>query len=229
MFIHGGVNTKGERLRDTWAFYLDEGKWSRLGDAPGEGRSGVDLACSRGRLWRFGGLDGQDTCSELEYLELPKGGHKLEGPGSLDDSKREWIVVEKAEEKAWPKARSNAAFHFITTGSGRDYLVLALGDSGDGRLCHDIWAYQLPTSNLSAAGLKDEIKNITPGVQSHEGEWAEVEVTKLEVGELEKGGGAWTGRKEFGSCVTGSKQFLLWGGRNEHGDVLGDGWWVKIE
>lgn len=51
----------------------------------------------------------------------------------------------------------------------------------------------------------------------------------MEVGEDEKQGGAWTGRSFFGSSMAGTKQFLLWGGLNEHNEALGDGWWVKIE
>lgn len=236
IFIHGGITSDGSRLLDTWAFYLDEGKWTRLSDAPGVARSGASIACCKGKLWRFGGFDGEKAVDSLDYYELPRP-HSIEHAGTLDDSKREWnvISVETSEEErsvAWPPARSMAALHYVTTGSGRDYLMLALGEGnsrlGEGRALQDIWAYQLPSSGLSGAGVKDAIRDKVPGVSSHKGQWAPVNITKIEVGEEEKHGGTWTGRTLFGSSMTGTKQFLLWGGVNERNETLGDGWWVKI-
>ncbi|KUJ17872.1 galactose oxidase [Mollisia scopiformis] len=230
VFIHGGCAADGSLWKDTWAFYLDEGKWTRLGDAPGAGRSGASIACCKGKLWRFGGWDGERVIEGLDVLELPKP-HSIELAGTLDDSRREWEVVSVEKEK--PQARSMAALHYVTTGNGRDYLVLALGEGdaqpGEGKLLQDLWAYQLPSSGLSGAGVKDAIREKIPGVSSHEGEWAPVEVTRIEIGEDEKQGGTWTGRSFFGSSMTGTKQFMLWGGLNELGEGLGDGWWVKIE
>lgn len=235
IFIHGGVASDGTRLSDTWAFYLDEGKWTKLSDAPGKGRSGASIAVCKGKLWRFGGFDGEKVVDELDYYELPRP-HSIELPGTLDDSKREWEVVEKSSKEGdptWPPARSMAALHYVTRGSGRDYLVLALGEGNswaeNGKLLQDIWAYQLPSAGLSGAGVKDAIRDKVPDVKTHEGQWAPVEVTKMEVSEEEKQGGTWTDRSSFGSSMTGTKQFLLWGGKNEHGEALGDGWWVKIE
>lgn len=76
----------------------------------------------------------------------------------------------------------------------------------DGKLLADIWAYQLPSSGLSGAGVKDAIRGALPGVKTHEGEWAPVEITGIEVGADEKRGGKWTGRSKFGSAMTGTKQ-----------------------
>jgi hypothetical protein len=209
-----------------------------LSDAPGAARSGASIACCKGNLWRFGGFDGDKVVDGLDFYELPRP-HSVEQPGTLDDSKGGWELVSVGSSNskeggltAWPAARSMAALHYVTTGNGRDYLVLALGegDSGaeNGRLLQDIWAYQLPSSGMSGAGVKDAIRDKIPGVSTHEGRWAPVKVTKMEVGEDEKQGGVWTGRSSFGSSMTGTKQFLLWGGMNEH-ETLGDGWWVKIE
>ncbi|KAE8449901.1 hypothetical protein EG329_007378 [Mollisiaceae sp. DMI_Dod_QoI] len=241
IFIHGGKASDGSLLRDTWVFYLDEGKWTRLADAPGMGRSAVGLVCDqKGRLWRFGGWNGEGMVGGLEYLVLPRP-HSIELPGTYDDSRKEWEVVEDSElgnsekEKQVnvPVAKSNAALHHVSTGNGRDYLVLALGEgnsqAGEKRLLQDIWAYQLRSSGLSGAGVKDAIRDHVPGVSSHEGQWAPVDVTRMEVGGDEKQGGTWTGRTLFGSSMTGTKQFILWGGVNEQNEVLGDGWWVKIE
>lgn len=51
----------------------------------------------------------------------------------------------------------------------------------------------------------------------------------MDVDENEKGGRAWTARKGFGTIITGTKGFMIWGGMNEGDEVMGDGWWVKIE
>ncbi|KAF8850401.1 hypothetical protein BDZ45DRAFT_717849 [Acephala macrosclerotiorum] len=212
VFVHGG------------------GRWTRLASSRSP-VSGAAITCSNRKLWRFGGWDGEKYLSELSCLEVESGKkHDLYRPGTLDESKREWESVEistklEAETKKvgeaslqWPTARSGAAMHFISTGNGRGYLVLALGEGQRG-LCQDIWAYQLPTSNLSGAGFKDGIKNKMPGVK----------VTKMEVDGDEKSRGAWTARNGFGSAVTGTKGFMVWGGMNEEGEVWGDGRWVKIE
>lgn len=242
IFVHAGCVSSGDTLlSDTWGFYFDEGKWTRLADAPGPARVGASIACSGGALWRYGGWDGEKVLGGLESFELPKS-QSVDHPGVLDLEKREWSAVSPVPKKDGkpslaPDARSNAALHFVTTGSGRDYLIIALGE-GDPQpdsdpkgtsLLQDIWAYQLPTSGTSGAGLKDAIRNKVPGVKSHECEWAPVEVVKIEIGENEKGAGTWSGRKLFGSSMTGTKLFMLWGGVDALGEVKGDGWVVKIQ
>lgn len=242
IFTHAGCASSGDAsLSDTWAFYLDEGKWTRLADAPGPARIGASIACSGGALWRYGGCDGEKVLGGLDRFELPKS-QNVDHPGTLDLEKREWSAISPAPAKDGkpnpePDARGNAALHFITTGNGRDYLIIALGtrepqpesQAKETSLLQDIWAYQLPTSRASSAGLKDAIRDKVPGVNSHEGEWAPVEVTKIEIGENEKGAGMWSGRKLFGSSMTGTNQFMLWGGVDVVGKVEGDGWLVKIQ
>lgn len=65
IYIHAGCASDGALLDDSWAFNLDEGKWSRLPDAPGAARCLTSIACGNGRLWRFGGFDGSNELNEL--------------------------------------------------------------------------------------------------------------------------------------------------------------------
>jgi len=156
----------------------------------------------------------------------------IERPGTCDDSK-EWreavvfVARSEKEEKA-PTARSMAALHYVMTGNKRDYSVLALGEEihewGEKSPLQDIWAHQLPTPGFSGAGLTDTIKQYVPG---HEGQWAPVEVTWIEVGEEKRG--TWTGRSMFRSSMTGMNQLMIWGGLGNGNGALGDGWLVKIE
>ncbi|PQE14076.1 Kelch domain-containing protein [Rutstroemia sp. NJR-2017a BBW] len=126
-----------------------------------------------------------------------------------------------------PSPRSSGALHFITTGNGRDYLLLALGEgerskeSTQENLLADLWAYQLPAPTFSGAGVKDAIRGALPKVETHEGEWSQLEITNIKVGEDEKKDGTWTGRR--------SKQFMIWGGVNPRDETLGDGWRVIVE
>ncbi|KAL2264832.1 hypothetical protein VTJ83DRAFT_7342 [Remersonia thermophila] len=60
--VHGGCLGDGSRAADVWAFDVRSRVWQRLPDAPGPARGGAALALSHraggGRLYRFGGFDG---------------------------------------------------------------------------------------------------------------------------------------------------------------------------
>lgn len=246
IFIQAGCASDGTRLSDTWAFYFDEGKWTRLADAPDPPRGGPSLAYGQGKLWRFGGYDGKSELGgQLDYLELPAS-RSIGQPGKDVDDNAEWKTLpfsfdtedSTSSSTTIPGNRSLAALHHITTGQGRDYLILALGEgdpsaighAGAGKFYQDIWAYQLPPSSFfTGAGVKDAIRERMPGLGSTKGQWARVDVTGMEVSETEKGGGKWTGRGWFGSDMTGGKQFMVWGGIDEGNERLGDGWMIVVE
>ncbi|KKY20945.1 putative kelch repeat protein [Phaeomoniella chlamydospora] len=238
IFIHAGCASDGSRLVDTWAFYLEEGKWARFPDAPGPARGGPALTYGQDMLWRFGGFDGKtELGGQLDYLEVPS---------TSNATASEWISLpfdfsetEASTTSSIPAPRSLAALHFVATGQGRDYLILALGEgdpskighAGAGKFFQDIWIYQLPAaSGYSGAGIKDMIKEKLPGLTgSTKGQWAQLDLTGVEVGAGEKQGGKWTGRGWFASDSTGTKQFLVWGGIDEGNERLGDGWIVVID
>lgn len=257
VFIHGGVSTDQTCLNDTWAFYLDEGKWTRLPDAPGPARYGSSLTCGQAKLWRFGGRseaeDGASTLHRsIDFVEYPTG-------GTLEDVKQALIrgnVNNSTQDSQWetedfltdepssdaPPPLHSAAVHYITTGNGRDYLLLALGSTStpsfsastpttpDPQDLHtEIWIYQLPPTPYSSARLKDSIREALPKVQSHRGEWSRLQISGMEVGADEDKGGAWTGRSRSGSAMTGTKQVMIWGGIGPRGETLGDGWRVIID
>ncbi|KAM3067960.1 hypothetical protein ACMFMF_009328 [Clarireedia jacksonii] len=237
IFIHGGMSSDGSYLADVWGFYLDEGKWERLPDAPSPPRINTSLACGRGKLWRFGGEgNGEKLGGALDFLELPPNGTIEDPIGNVKLGS--WQTWSFDESSKVPEPRSSAALHFITTGNGRDYLLLSLGEGDKSKesvstiqenLLADLWAYQLPASTFSGAGVKDTIRGALPMVKTHQGEWSQLEITKMSVGEDEEKDGTWTGRSQFGTAMTGSKQFMIWGGVNPRGERLGDGWRIIVE
>ncbi|KAH6845115.1 hypothetical protein B0I37DRAFT_176721 [Chaetomium sp. MPI-CAGE-AT-0009] len=75
VIIHGGCLAEpGARAADVWAFDVRSRVWQRLPDAPGAGRGGASLALGGGgggRLYRFGGFDGEAQAGgQLDFLEL---------------------------------------------------------------------------------------------------------------------------------------------------------------
>ncbi|ESZ92234.1 hypothetical protein SBOR_7360 [Sclerotinia borealis F-4128] len=242
VFIHGGLSSDGVCLNDLWVFYLEEGKWSKLPDAPGPPRNSSSLTCGRGKLWRFGGCEDSDDADSnphgsIDFLEYPTGGtlddvseSMVQGHTSNLKSTCQWETwdVDSSKTSEIPSPRSSAALHFITTGNGRDYLLLAL-EADDREVLSDIWIYQLPPAQYSSAQMKDVIREKLPGVESHRGDWSRLQISGIEVGADEEKGGAWTGRRRFGSSMTGTKQFMIWGGIGPGNETLGDGWRVIID
>ncbi|KAJ8060811.1 hypothetical protein OCU04_009895 [Sclerotinia nivalis] len=184
IFIHGGKSSDDVLSNDVWVFYLDEGKWTRLPDAPGLPRSGINLTCGQGKLWRFCGSkevsEHPNLQGTIDFLEYPTGGtvddvSKDLAHGSLSSSKIncQWEKLDTGSSKSLeaPFPRDYAVLHFITTGNGRDYLLLALG-SDDREYSSDIWVYQLPSSQYSGAKMKDVVREKLPGVESYMGEWS---------------------------------------------------------
>lgn len=253
VIVHAGCASNGGRLSDTWAFYLNQGRWSRLAEAPPPARGGTSICITQDRLYRFGGFDGKtELGGQIDYLDLPPPpafpNTSSTTPEALQKSSpaSEWhstpFALPGDEEKSTsppstvPANRSLAALHPVATGQGRHYLLLALGEgdpstighAGAGKFRQDIWAYTLPSPVMSGAGMKDAIRARIPGVGSEVGQWAKVEIKSLEVGAEEAHGGSWQGRGWFGSDGLG-KGFMLWGGLNEKNERLGDGWLLSID
>ncbi|KAL9110140.1 MAG: hypothetical protein Q9227_005334 [Pyrenula ochraceoflavens] len=254
VIIHAGCASDGTRLSDTWAFYLDQGRWSQLADAPAPGRGGTSITISSTRLYRFGGFDGNtELGGHIDYLDLPAAPTSVPDPDKTTadalqhaSPPTEWHSIsfalpsdaEKGTPSTLPADRSLAALHPVATGQGRNFLLLSLGEAdssssghaGAGKFHADLWAYVLPTASTTAAGVKDAVRARVPGLGSEEGIWSKVEIKGLAVGEEEIEGGKWTGRGWFGSAEDGSgKGFVVFGGVDETNERLGDGWIVKVE
>ncbi|PSR76441.1 hypothetical protein BD289DRAFT_378684 [Coniella lustricola] len=161
LLIHGGCFAAG-RANDTWAFDVRSRVWQELPSAPGPPRGGASIAVAAGRLYRFGGFNGEsEEGGQLDYLELgvdasrhevtlrAKDGWKsipappalLASTSSLEgEAEGEAAPINtamSASTSTWPGHRSVAGFQAVTIGGpqGRQYLLLTLGErdpSADG-------------------------------------------------------------------------------------------------
>lgn len=102
LVVHGGCFTEG-RASDTWAFDVRSRVWQELPAAPGAPRGGTSLAVASGKLWRFGGFNGEsEEGGQLDYL--PLGIDSFDDRGGAADvvlsAKGEWksILAEQVAE-----------------------------------------------------------------------------------------------------------------------------------
>lgn len=129
--IHGGCPASG-RVSDVWAFDIASRLWSQFPDAPSPARGGPSLTLSRERLYRFGGFDGEkELGGPVHFLRLTnsafddKGGKGELGVAPLTG---QWESVEPPVGTLTPGDRSVAGLQPVTTGQGRHYLLLFLGE-----------------------------------------------------------------------------------------------------
>jgi hypothetical protein len=170
LFIHAGCPSTG-RTNDLWGFDVRNRTWREYPSAPGKPRGGTSLAISKSRIYRFGGFNGEgEEGGQVDYIELGVdtfADFSGEGQGEvMISAKRGWdsLVFEGGADtnlaaqgkvggnRAVPGNRSVAGFQAVTTGMGREYLVLFLGErdpsseghDGAGKFYSDVWAFQAP-------------------------------------------------------------------------------------
>lgn len=235
VFIHGGCTAEG-RQADVWAFDVASRTWSKFPDAPGVARGGPCLTVAQGRLYRFGGFDGKtELGQQIDYLKLSrstfydKGGH-----GELVVlPKGKWESIPFPTGKIGPGNRSVAGLQPITTGQGRNFLLLFLGETepssggheSAGKFASDVWTFMLHPDGLTAASIKDATRQAV-GAETGEGSWAEVEVPEAT---MKEGTVDHPGKRGWFASDVGDGKVVIWGGVNEDNERLGDGWLLTVE
>jgi len=138
IFIHAGCAANG-RLRDLWAFDVEAKTWKELPSAPGPARGGTSLCFAGGKVWRFGGFDGEKEIGGfVDCFDV--------GSGEWEES-----VEFVADGKEGPGARSVAGFVPVVIGGGKLVLVAvfgeadpsSLGHEGAGKMLGDVWAFDV--------------------------------------------------------------------------------------
>jgi hypothetical protein len=131
LFVHAGCPASG-RTNDLWGFDIRSQTWKEYPTAPGKPRGGTALSISKHKIYRYGGFNGEsEEGGQLDILELgldtfnDKG-----GKGELTvTAKGNWETLDFFEENMnHPGNRSVAGFQTITTGMGREYLILMFGE-----------------------------------------------------------------------------------------------------
>ena len=239
IFIHGGCPAAG-RVADVWAFDLATRIWSSYPDAPGPARGGPNLTFTQNRLYRFGGFDGKTELGGLDYLNIPvstfndKGG---KGELTVIPTSGNWETAISPHEANTPGDRSVAGLQPITTGQGRNYLLLFLGEGNPSSLGHegagnfydDVWCYQLRPDGMTAARLKDATRQIV-GAKTGEGSWMQVEIPEAT---MTKGEHRHPGPRGWFASTSGHDldraSIILWGGVKGNNARADDGWILTVE
>ncbi|MCJ1231182.1 hypothetical protein MMC12_007859 [Toensbergia leucococca] len=240
IFIHGGCPTSG-RVADVWAFDIASQIWSRYPDAPGPARGGPGLAFTQNRLYRYGGFDGENELGgQLDYLDISVSTFDDKGAkGELAMSYRSgnWQSIKPSANSKVPGNRSVASLQPITTGQGRNFLLLFFGEkipssSGHetaGRFWDDVWAFQLRPDGKTAASFKDATRQLV-GATTSEESWEEVEIPEFTMTEGQR---PHPGERGWFASAPGQDidktSVVIWGGLNGNNERAGDGWNLKIE
>ncbi len=262
-FIHAGWLADGTRTSDVWAFDVHARTWKQLPDAPGPGRIGAALAIAKSRLYRFGGTDGTSALGgQLDVLLL--GLDEFDDQNSRGEigvfARGEWesIVAPTSSSPppesttssetarltsppaatttdSWPSPRSAANLSLVQAGGGREYLVLALGESvlstddAAGTFHADVWAFAVPPLGGTTASLTDAFLH-SVGRKTGEGRWTPVAVGPFDPDEeLDVQGPpprAWFGAAALGDLEENA--IFVAGGLGEGGARLGDGWILRL-
>lgn len=197
IFILGGRNTQtGEALSDALAFDVRTRTWSNIPVPNGPPVEGASLALVGTTLYYYGGKTVRpvpEATSNLQHLNVESVWKHAEGGTTPLNSGWTWEPTPHgAATPASPKApetgtttripkrpspRFAAPMVPLTTGQGRNYLLLTGGASpapaASTTLLDDIWAFQLPSDTRTAASAKDNIRQSLQR-ETREGAWDEL-------------------------------------------------------
>lgn len=255
LIICGGLSSPSSPLSDTWAFNIISQTWSSFPATPTASPSPPSLALSQNRLYLIS--SSSDLGSEIHYLPFTKETYKDargEGEAALAPAKAEWTTLPFPTNPLTPgpRPRKGAGLMPVTTGNGREYLVYFLGEKASQSASttteppssesksqesdppvfwSDIWSYQVPAVNMTAAGIKDATRSAM-GIATGEDTWAEVKVIAnveegAEEGKSHPGPRGWFAAAPVGRDIEGGG-VVIWGGVNGKGEIEGDGWLVNV-
>ena len=121
----------------------------------------------------------------------------------------------------------------VTTGQGRNYLLLLGGESQAGETLEDIWTLQLKPEGMTAASFKDAAR-MAIKKDTGEARWSEVkycndEGVMIEEGQHERGSGLRTGAAAAKGGEVDGATVVIWGGIGADGKARGDGMMITLE
>ncbi|KAI7277049.1 hypothetical protein KC335_g3 [Hortaea werneckii] len=233
IIVQGGKAKSGEQLHDIWAFDISSRTWAELPSLPSPMSGSSSLVMTEKRVYAF-------ARGQTSYMDLT--------PGTFDDRAGEgelgltplgpWCKFSSSatsdeEEPSHPGDREGATLVPVTTGQGRNYLLLLGGQTPLGEPLEDIWALQLKPEGMTAASFKDAARQ---AIRKDTGEmvWEEVKYYDSEgvmIQESQPGRG--TGRRKGMAVAKGTEvdgaSVVAWGGVGEDGRVRGDGVMVTVD
>ena len=209
-------------LNDLWAFDMSTRVWSPL-PSPSQlthSSPSASLAIVGSRLYTLvaGHAQVMDLIMQTDY-------HKTKDGLSPIAAMSPWTPLGQAPSSAGPGERVGSALEVVTTGQGRNYLLLVGGESAAENR-GDIWTLQLQPEGSTAASVKDAARKAI-GKGTGEKDWAEVKYFDSEgvmVQEGQAGRGIGQRRRFAWSRDTdedGGTVFVHGGAEN--GQIAGDG------
>ena len=168
---------------------------------------------------------------QIDYLDTPIA-ERDDAKGETVSNGGSWESVDDSS----PGNRSVAGLHPITTGQGRTYLLLLLGESDPsssghdaaGQFRDDVWSFQLQPANMTAASLKDAARRLV-GAKTGEHTWAKVDIPEasMKAGQIESPGSRGWFASAQGQDI-GTDTVVLWGGVSANNERAGDGWILTV-
>lgn len=244
--ISGGFSSEDHVLHDTWTFNIISRTWSSHPTTPSTSPYPPSLALTHNRLYLIS--SSSDLGSEIHYLPFTRETYsdsRGEGEVGLTTIKNEWTTLSFPTNPLTPgpRPRKGAGLIPVTTGNGREYLLYFFGERAsppmgektepsftDPVFWSDVWSYQVPAQNMTAAGIKDATRSAT-GISTGEGSWAEVKIVTVVEGDTEgkshPGPRGWFASSAIGRDIDGGG-VMLWGGVNGKKEVEGDGWIINV-
>lgn len=204
---------------------------------------GPSLTFTQNRLYRYGGFDGKSELGgPLTYLDLSVAmasstDQSDKAELALTPSTGKWEIIAPPPNEYVPGDRSVAGLQPLTTGQGRNFLLLFLGEKdpssmgheGAGQFWDDVWSYQLQSHSMTAASFKDATRTLV-GAKTGEGSWAQVEIPEATMtdGQLEHPGQrGWFASAQGQDLDRGS--IVIWGGLTSDNTRAGDGWVLTVD
>ncbi|KAJ8112646.1 hypothetical protein OPT61_g5043 [Boeremia exigua] len=240
IFVVGGREiSSGNLATDALAFDVKTRTWSNIPSPPGIPREGASLVLAGTKLYYFGGKGIETFASgALQYLDVAPVFAHAEGGTTPLTSGWGWqeVLHQESSDLSAPQARSNAGIVEVTTGQGRQYLLIVGGQAENSNCLDDIWTFQLPSEHASAAATKDAIRT-TMRRDTHEATWAEalygfVDAKGEEEGEIPGKPKCGIGNRNQFAIARGTEvdgaTCVIWGGIDSLGNTLANGWLVTV-
>ncbi|TKA76465.1 hypothetical protein B0A49_02229 [Cryomyces minteri] len=239
VIISGGRRQDDTEADDVWIFDIRSRTWSELPrpssssarqSSRGKPRSrgSTTLAIVGDRLYQYNGEEGHVARLELDKDTLSQ---RSENRGFSTATHGEWQYTTWEGSKG-PPPRSGAAFIPVTTGQGREYLLLFGGDF-DGKNYSDVWTLQLKPGNMTAASVKDATRQ---AIKKHTAEatWAEVRYYNAEGKMVQENQQRGIGSRSQFAAARGTEvdgaSVVVWGGNDPaNRRVVGDGLMITVD
>ncbi|KAL2758638.1 hypothetical protein ACRALDRAFT_2097317 [Sodiomyces alcalophilus JCM 7366] len=251
------TDADGKYANDLWAFDVHTRVWTELPAAPGPGRAGASLCISKSRLFRFGGSNGSaplggqldfvhlevetfaDSASRGEVSVRTRGGWQSIVAGAdatTGDAPAAGPEIPLTADQAWPDPRAFAGLEVVTSGAGREFLLLVGGEvepeeaSSATRCASDVWAFQVPPLGKTISSVRDAMLQVF-GKPTGEGRWYRLEMRPHDEDDQESWGGpaprACAAIAPMGELDEAG--IVVCGGRGENGSLLPDGWILRLD